>query len=103
MIMFMTYTMVMIKLNIHEVKRGFSRYLEMVEAGEIVVVCKRNVPVAELRRLEDRQVRVPQFGSARGTFTIPADFDEAPSPQEAALWEEGSDDDPLRGLRPPRR
>src|SRR5262245_14255257 len=46
---YMTYSMTMIKLNIHEIKAQFSKYVGMVEAGDTVLICKRNVPVAEIR------------------------------------------------------
>lgn len=41
----------MININISEVKSKLSRYLERVAGGETVVICKRNVPIAELRPL----------------------------------------------------
>ena len=43
--------MVMIRINIAEEKAHFSRYIESVERGETVTVCRRNVPVAEIRAL----------------------------------------------------
>ena len=54
------------KLNIHEIKDQFSKYIEMVEGGETIVVCKRNVPVAEIRPIEAKERRVPILGSATG-------------------------------------
>ena len=39
----------MIRVNVHEAKTHLSRYLERVAEGESVVICKRNIPVAELR------------------------------------------------------
>ena len=33
----------MVKLNLHQVKAQLSKYIGMVEAGEVVIVCKRNV------------------------------------------------------------
>ena len=47
----------MITINIHEAKANLSRYLAEVEKGTTVVVCKRNVPIAEIRPLP-RKVRV---------------------------------------------
>jgi prevent-host-death family protein len=40
---------VMIQVNIHEAKTHLSRYIEKVEQGEVVVVCRHNKPVAEIR------------------------------------------------------
>ena len=50
----------MIRVNIHEAKTHFSRYIERVEQGEVVVVCRHNQPVAELRAIETSHVRPPR-------------------------------------------
>ncbi len=39
----------MINLNINEIKTHFSSCLAKVSNGETVVVCKRNVPIAEIK------------------------------------------------------
>ena len=41
--------MVTTRVNIHEAKTHLSRYIERVEQGEVVVVCRHNKPVAEIR------------------------------------------------------
>lgn len=45
----LTYNKTMISLNIHEIKTHFSSFLEKVRNGETVIVCKRNVPIAEIK------------------------------------------------------
>lgn len=47
----------MIKVNIQEAKTHLSRYIDRVEQGDVVVVCRHNKPVAELRALETPLVR----------------------------------------------
>ena len=42
----------MIKVNIQEAKTHLSRYIGRVEQGDVVVVCRHNQPVAELRPIE---------------------------------------------------
>jgi antitoxin (DNA-binding transcriptional repressor) of toxin-antitoxin stability system len=42
----------MIKVNIQEAKTHLSRYIGRVEQGDVVVVCRNNQPVAELRAIE---------------------------------------------------
>ena len=42
----------MIKVNIQEAKTHLSRYLDQVENGDVVVVCRHNKPVAELRAIQ---------------------------------------------------
>jgi antitoxin (DNA-binding transcriptional repressor) of toxin-antitoxin stability system len=46
----------MIRLNIHEAKTRLSEHLDRLERGEIdvVVICRRNEPIAELRALPRR-------------------------------------------------
>jgi prevent-host-death family protein len=46
----------MIKVNIQEAKTHLSRYLDRVEEGEVVVVCRHNQPVAELRGIQTQPV-----------------------------------------------
>jgi prevent-host-death family protein len=47
----------MIRVNIQEAKTHLSRYLDRVEQGDVVVVCRHNQPVAELRAIEAPLVR----------------------------------------------
>ena len=73
--------MTMIRVNVAEAKAHLSRYLESVERGETVVLCRRNVPIAEIRALP-RPTREPRpVGIDRG-MTIPAAFFE-PLPDAA--------------------
>ncbi len=42
----------MIKVNIQDAKTHLSRYIDRVEQGEVVVVCRHKRPMAELRAIE---------------------------------------------------
>ena len=42
------------KVNIFEAKARLSEYLDLVEGGERIVICRRNRPIAELRAIADR-------------------------------------------------
>ncbi len=90
----------MIRLNVHEAKTHLSRYLERVEQGETIVLCRRNVPIAEIRPIasETRKARV--LGALKGGPDIPdsAFFDPLP-PEELDLWEGVSGQDPLQEAR----
>ena len=70
----------MITLNVHEVKAHFSRYLNAVENGETVLLCRRNVPVAELRPLPKSTSQERPLGLARdrGQELPPAFFEPLP-------------------------
>ncbi|MFH0726967.1 MAG: type II toxin-antitoxin system Phd/YefM family antitoxin [Pseudomonadota bacterium] len=64
----------MIKLNIHEAKTHLSRYLANIAKGETILLCKRNIPIAEIRPLEpERKIKRP-IGLAKGKFSVPQDF-----------------------------
>ena len=69
----------MIRVNIHEVKVHLSRYLQRVARGEVVVICNRNVPVAELRAVRETRRKRRPIGLAKGEFTVtPAFFEPLP-------------------------
>jgi prevent-host-death family protein len=42
----------MIRVNIQEAKTHLSRYVDRVEQGDVIIVCRHNQPVAELRAVE---------------------------------------------------
>jgi antitoxin (DNA-binding transcriptional repressor) of toxin-antitoxin stability system len=44
----------MTTVNLHDFKSHLSTYTCKVKAGETVIVCERNVPIAELRALSNR-------------------------------------------------
>lgn len=74
------------EVNIHEAKTHLSKLLERVALGEEVIIAKAGTPVAKLVPFDDQpQTRV--FGSARGEFTVPDDFDEADAEIEALFYE----------------
>ena len=68
----MTMTMV----NIFEAKTQLSDLLERVSAGERIVICKRNQPVAELRAVAGVRNTPRPFGGAKGLVSIPPAFFE---------------------------
>jgi len=72
--------MVVKRVNIHDAKTNLSRYLSELEPGDVLVLCNRNRPVAELRTLK-KNARKPRIGVAKGEFTVPDSFFE-PLPDE---------------------
>ena len=71
----------MIKLNVHEAKTQLSRYLRRLEKGETIVLCRRNVPIAEIRRLLQPPARRRPIGLAAGEVRVGPEFFE-PLPAE---------------------
>ena len=45
----------MLKLNVNEIKSRFSATLARAIAGETVIICKRNKPVAEIRPIKTQE------------------------------------------------
>ena len=72
---YLNYDQVMYKVNISDAKAHFSRHLERVERGETVLVCRRNVPIAELRPVPKRPAQPRPVGIDRG-MVIPDSFFE---------------------------
>jgi prevent-host-death family protein len=54
----------MIQLNINEVKTHLSSYLAKVAQGETIIICKRNVPIAELKPIKSRPKKKRPIGLA---------------------------------------
>ena len=65
----------MIKVNIAEAKTHFSHYIDSVEQGETIVVCRRNIPIAEIRPVPQSPAKQRPVGIDRG-MTIPHSFFE---------------------------
>lgn len=47
----------MTRVNIQDAKTHLSRYIDRVEQGEVIIVCRHNRPVAELRAIETSLAR----------------------------------------------
>jgi len=78
------------KLNIHEAKTHLSRYLAQLEEGEVIILCRRNVPIAEIRPLPRQTTRKRRIGFMKGRFSVPPSFFEA-LPDDVLEAFEGSD------------
>lgn len=88
------YSLVMIRINIHEAKTHLSRYLSRLEAGETIILCKRNVPIAEIKPIEHRRTEPRKLGVAKGQFEVTdAFFEPLPDDLLAAFEGRGEDDD----------
>lgn len=68
----------MIKVNIADAKAHFSRCLEQVERGQTVVICRRNVPIAEMRPVSKLPEKTRPVGIDRGMTVPPSFFEPLP-------------------------
>jgi len=66
----------MIRLNIHEAKTHLSQYLEELARGETIILCKRNIPIAEIRPIRSRREYKRPIGLAKGEFEVTPEFFE---------------------------
>jgi antitoxin (DNA-binding transcriptional repressor) of toxin-antitoxin stability system len=75
------------KVNLYEAKTQLSALVERASSGETLVICRRNVPVAELRPLpKARRTRRP-IGRVPG-LKVPRSFFK-PLPEELVRAFEG--------------
>ena len=77
----------MIKLNIHQAKTHLSRYLARIEKGEKIIICKRNVPVAEIVPLSKTERKPRPVGLAKGEFSVSPKFFEPLPPELQDVFE----------------
>lgn len=74
-------------INIHEAKTHLSRLVEVVAAGEEVIIAKAGKPMARLVSLAVPPGR-RKLGLLAGKMVVPDDFD-APLPEDALASFEG--------------
>ena len=67
----------MIRLNISEAKTHLSEYLARLQKGETIILCKRNVPIAEIRPIKAPARGKRPLGLAKGKVTIHKSFFES--------------------------
>lgn len=89
----------MIRVNLADAKSHLSQYLDRVERGETVVVCRRNVPVAEIRPVP-KPLTEPRPIGTDPDLVVPDSFFE-PLPEEMLDAFEGGGVD--KWSQPPTR
>lgn len=79
--------MTMKMVNIHEAKAKLSEFLDAVAAGETVIICNRNQPVAELRAVPKKRTEPRPIGLGKGTIEIlPSFYDPLPAEELEAFY-----------------
>ncbi len=66
----------MAEIGVHDAKTHLSKLIERALRGEEIVITRSGEPLVTLVPVQRR--RIPNPGFAKGTFTIPDDFDEIP-------------------------
>jgi prevent-host-death family protein len=86
----------MIMVNIFEAKAKLSDLLDRAAAGERILICKRNQPIAELRPVPAHRTAPRPIGKAKGAFSIPAAFFAPLEPEEIEGFEGEATFPPVR-------
>ncbi len=67
-------------VTVEEAQSQLSRLISQIGNGEDVVITQDDKPIAKLVPVEAQEVKTdkphPQFGSAKGRFTLAPDFDD---------------------------
>ena len=74
---FLAYIIAMKTTNIGELKNNLSKFISFVEQGEVVEICKRNIPIALLvPHGSKKSVNRTQLGCGLGTVQAKGDLTE---------------------------
>jgi len=76
------------EVDVHQAKAHLSKLLARVASGEEVVIAKAGIPVAKLVPVKKAPKKMA-FGSAKGDFTVPDDFND-PDPDIEDIFYNGS-------------
>ena len=63
------------QVNLYEAKTRLSELVDQAGRGETIVIAKSGTPIAKLVPLNAGARRKIKFGTMKGEFVIPADFD----------------------------
>lgn len=94
--------------NIFEAKAKLSDLLERAAAGERILICKRNQPVAELRPIAAPRTTPRPVGLAKGLVELPPAFFDPLPDDELEAFDSGlvypkGKSRPAGGAAPPPR
>jgi antitoxin (DNA-binding transcriptional repressor) of toxin-antitoxin stability system len=77
------------RVDLDEVKNRFPHMLDLLALGEEIAITDKGEPIAKLVSIPAiaKQHKAMQFGSAKGQFTVPEDFnDPLPKEIEDLFW-----------------
>ena len=78
----------MIRLDVCEVKTRLSKCLAKVKKGEIILLCRGNQPIAEIRPLPAKRKKLRPLGLFEGQVKLGPEFFE-PLPDELLTYFNG--------------
>jgi antitoxin (DNA-binding transcriptional repressor) of toxin-antitoxin stability system len=66
--------MAVTRVNISELTRHLSRCLRRLQEGDTILLCRRNVPVAQIRPVAPERREPRRIGILRGELEVPDSF-----------------------------
>jgi len=78
----------MVTVTVHTAKTQLSKLIARAEAGEEVIIARRDKPVVRLVPLEQPKSK-RQFGAMKGRASVGPEFFEPLPEEELKLWEGG--------------
>jgi len=80
----LAYILAMKTANIGNLKDNLSKFIGLVEQGEVIKICKRNIPIALLvphgsKKIQNRT----QLGCGAGTVKVKGDLTEPLIPEDS--------------------
>jgi prevent-host-death family protein len=83
---FLAYVLAMKTANIGDLKNNLSKFINLVEQGQVIEICKRNIPIALLVPHGSRKTpNRTQLGCGVGTVQVKGDLTEPLIPEDS--WE----------------
>jgi prevent-host-death family protein len=77
----------MATINMHQAKTELSKLVARVEAGEEVILARRDKPVAKIVPIEPMAAKTRGAGAWKGRFTVPDSFFDPLPEEELRAWE----------------
>jgi len=81
-------------VTVHQAKTQLSKLIARAEAGEEIVIARRDKPAVKLTPVGKRAPK-RQFGAMKGLYDIPDAFFFDPLPKEELRLYEGRDDEDI--------
>ena len=75
----------MTTINVNEAKSHLSHYLHLVQQGKTIIICKRNIPIAEIKPI-NQSIKKRSLGFAKGQGKVLGSFFEPLPQEELELW-----------------
>ena len=76
----------MTQVGISHFRTHISAYLRRAAGGETIIVCRHNIPIAELRPVPQAGPAKRPIGLCKGMFEMPPEFFEPLPPDLLALF-----------------